>query len=168
MTPQQLFILDELWILAWAASVQRAKVFVEGAQGTKEFRTSIKAFVRDQLLDHYMRGCGEPQHYRNIGTLVEFGSKSSPTLLRDGIYRYGVAQKVLNLLLKYYWCLAHIPEPPHCPIDRIIIEQTALRGKVNWTEIKTEAEYRAVIEAVRAKAGGESLARWELRVYARP
>jgi hypothetical protein len=62
----------------------------------------------------------------------------------------------------------HFPEPPHYPIDRIIIQQTALRGKVNWTEIKIEAEYRAVIEAVRSKAGSESLARWELRVYARP
>ncbi|SDJ63273.1 hypothetical protein SAMN05216338_105731 [Bradyrhizobium sp. Rc2d] len=54
--------------------------------------------------------------------VVEFGSQSSPTPLRDGIYWYVVAQKVLNLLLKYYWCLARIPEPPYCPIDRIIIE----------------------------------------------
>jgi len=68
-------------------------------------------------------------------------------ILRDGNYRYGVAEKLLNLALKYYWCLGHIPTPPHCPVDRIVIEKTHLRGRVNWTEIKDEPQYRGVIEA---------------------
>lgn len=168
MTPQQLFILDELWILAWGASVQRAKVFVDGEKDTKVFRATIKRFVRDNLLDHYKSGCDEGQHYRNIGDLVAFASRTSPELLRDGSYRYGAAQKVLNLLLKYYWCLGHIPEPPHCPVDRIVIQHTHLRGKVNWTDIRTEGKYREVIEAIRQVAGHKSLARWELDAYERP
>lgn len=98
---------------------------------------------------------------------MDFGAKIRPVILKNGTYKYGVAQKLLNLALKYYWCLGYIPEPPHCPVDRIIIDKTQLKGKVNWTEIEDEHEYRQVIEAVRKIAGTESLARWELLNYGR-
>jgi hypothetical protein len=117
------------------------------------------------LLPHYVGPCTERQHYLNLAQLVEFGTGALPGSLRDGRYRYGVAQKLLNLALKYHWCLGQISEPPHCPIDRIIIEKTHLRGQVNRTEIVDEEQYRAVIEAVRRKAEPESIARWELLNY---
>jgi hypothetical protein len=56
----------------------------------------------------------------------------------------GIAQKLLNLYLKYLWCVGYIVEPPHCPIDRIIIGKTSFRDRLNWTEMG-EAEYREVI-----------------------
>ena len=157
--PEQAFILDEVWTLAWAASVQRANLYVEGSKQSREFRAKIRDFVERSLLQHYENPCTEQQHYSNIKALVDFGTQATPDILRDGNYRYGVAQKLLNLTLKYYWCMGHIPPPPHCPVDRIVIEKTHLRGQVNWTEIKCEAEYRDVIEAIRKVAGGESLAR---------
>ncbi|MBJ7403403.1 MAG: hypothetical protein JHD07_08935 [Bradyrhizobium sp.] len=165
--PEQTFIVGEIWTLAWAASVQRANLYVAGSKQTQEFRAKIKDFVGRDLLPHYESPCTESQHYQNIALLVEFGTRAIPDILRDGNYRYGVAQKLLNLALKYYWCLGHIPAPPHCPVDRIIIEKTPLRGRVNWTEIKDEAQYREVIEAIRQIAGSESLARWELLNYSR-
>ncbi|TYL70450.1 hypothetical protein [Bradyrhizobium cytisi] len=85
--------------------------------------------------------CSEPQHYTNIASLMEFGSRAVPDILRDGSYRYGVAQKLLNPALQYYWCLGHIPAPPHCPVDRIVVQKTALRGRVNWTKIQNETQY---------------------------
>jgi hypothetical protein len=54
-------------------------------------------------------------------------------------YKYGVAQKLLNLFLKYLWCLGTIAEPPHCPVDRIIIGKTCYKDK-NWTEIVQRSE----------------------------
>ena len=165
--PKQDFILSELWSLAWAASVQRANLYSEGSRGNAEFRAHIKTYFTEQLLSGYKIRCSEDQHYNNIGKLVAFGARFLPSPLVDGRYKYGVAQKLLNLALKYYWCLGCIEEPPHCPVDRIIIDKTHLRGSVNWTEIKEESEYRKVIEAIKAIAGGESLARWELLNYQR-
>lgn len=167
LTRELTFVLDELWSMAWAASVQRAKVFVEGPRSNADFRTEVTNYVRQNLLFHYEQRCTEEQHYRNIASLVEFGGQILSTPLRDGIYKYGVAQKLLNLALKYYWCLGLIPEPPHCPIDRIIIAKTHLRDRINWTEIRNESEYRDVIDAIRKVAHGESLARWELANYER-
>ncbi|MCP1913387.1 hypothetical protein J2R96_005867 [Bradyrhizobium elkanii] len=167
LTPEQAFLVDEIWIMAWGASVQRAKLFAKEVEGKADFRTRIIDYVSQELLRHYEQGCTEEQHYKNISDLVEFGAQGLPALLKDGVYKYGVAQKLLNLAMKYYWCLDLIPEPPHCPVDRIVIGKTHLRGKVNWTEIRDEGQYREVIEAIRNVAGRESLARWELINYRR-
>lgn len=94
-------------------------------------------------------------------------NRGSPRLLARRTLQIRRTQKLLNLVLKYHWCLGQISEPPHCPIDRIIIQKIHLRGRVNWTEIVDEDQYRAVIEAVRRKAEPESITRRELRNYRR-
>lgn len=167
LRPEQQFVLTELWTLAWAASVQRAKLYAPGSKQNGQLRERLQEFITARLLPHYVRPCTERQHYLNLALLVEFGTETLPGALRDGRYRYGVAQKLLNLVLKYHWCFGTISEPPHCPIDRIIIEKTDLRGRVNWTQIVDEDQYRLVIEAVRRKAEPESIARWELLHYRR-
>ncbi len=84
-------------------------------------------------------------------------------------YRIGHAQKTLNLVLKYRWCLGLVPEPPHCPIDRIVLSKTTLANKLNWTEMDRIEEYDEAIRAVRvcAQATGQSIARWELATFER-
>lgn len=164
---KQEFLSTEIWSAAWAASVQRAKLYSEGSSGRQAFRSHIKTYFDDRFLREYEAGCPEDRHYENIANLVAFGTQFSPSPLMRGVYRYGVAQKLMNLALKYYWCLGRVKEPPHCPVDRIVIEKTRLKGKLNWTEIKEESEYRKVIAAIREVAGDESLARWELLNYRR-
>jgi hypothetical protein len=75
----------------------------------------------------------------------------------------------LNLALKYYWCLGLIQEPPHCPVDKIIIDKTVFRGKINWTQMLTEREYLKVISAIGSLAEEQncSIAQWELNNYER-
>ena len=87
-------------------------------------------------------------------------------------YRYGIAQKLLNLYLKYLWCIKLIHTPPHCPIDRIIINK--LKLKCNWTQINDEKYYRRIIEKIKktikldeVHSPNESIAEWELKVYSR-
>ena len=164
---KQNFILKELWILAWGASVQRANLFAKDAQNKTEFRRKLIGYIEEKLLPLYKGVCSEQQHYTNIASLVEFAEKIHPSPLRNRVYKYGVAQKLLNLALKYYWCLGLISEPPHCPVDRIIIAKTRLRDRVNWTEIKDEEQYVCVIEAIREEAKDKSLAFWELLNYER-
>lgn len=169
----QTFIYREVNILAWGASVQRAKLynpaipFAERESVT--FRTAVLNFIQTKLLSKYRTKCSESDHVISIQNLVIFGTTAGGNLLGPDGYKFGVAQKLLNQLLKYLWCLGHVAEPPHCPVDRIVLSKTTLRNKLNWTEIKTAAKYNEAISAIRvvARDAGLSLPEWELQFYSR-
>ena len=169
----QKFIYREVTILAWGASVQRAKLY-NAAVALKDrngdaFRTAVLTFIETSLLSKYKTKCSETDHVQNIQSLVTFGTTAGGNLLGPDGYKFGIAQKLLNLLLKYLWCLGHIAEPPHCPVDRIVLSKTTLRDKLNWTEIKTAAKYNEAISAIRvvARTVNLSLPEWELQFYSR-
>lgn len=171
MTTKHEFLVSELWILSWGASVQRANLFVpETAEAARrQFRGSIIAFATTELLGNYESGIAESQHERNIQLLCAYGTDVGTGLLGPNGYKVGVAQKLLNLQLKYLWCLGVIPEPPHCPIDRVVINKTPLRNTVAWTQMAGIEVYRGVIRAVKVLAdqAGLSIANWELQTYDR-
>src|SRR4030042_3325906 len=152
------FVTNELWILAWAASVQRAKLYGEKTDSDKSsmdvtrFRENVIRFLSEKIIPQYVEGCTEEQHYENIETLIAHANEVDPGILGTGGYKYGVAQKLLNLALKYYWCLGLVSEPPHCPIDRIIIGKTRHTGKINWTQITKRSQYEEIIKEVRVLA----------------
>ena len=159
--------------MAWAASVQHAKVYKPGtkpdSKDVKVFRRDIATYVASELLPTCKSCCDEEQHYTNIDALIAHASKVGASVLPTHAYKFGVAQKLLNLCLKYHWCLGRIEEPPHCPVDRIVIDKTSFRGKLNWTDIRSREKYAAVIADIAQLAKGEglSIAEWELRHYAR-
>src|ERR1700694_4632603 len=131
------FIVNEFWILAWNASVQRARLYKEGAghdSRNRSFREKVVGHLC-QVIPSYTGGVVEAQHYTNIDNLIEYAGNVDDQLLGPLGYKYGIAQKLLNLALKYYWCLGEIAEPPHCPVDRIVISMTSQKGKINWTDI---------------------------------
>jgi hypothetical protein len=174
MNKQTEYLIRELWILAWNASVQHAGLYKNGAwQNQRDaidiFRNRVITFIKTKLLPQYTAVVPEQQHCSNIKDLIIYANSVETDLLGVNGYKYGVAQKVLNLSLKYYWCLGQILEPPHCPVDKIVIDKTIYRGKVNWTQIVTEEEYLKVISSIRSLADreGSSIARWELDNYAR-
>jgi hypothetical protein len=86
-------------------------------------------------------------------------------VLENRRFRIGSAQKALNLYLKYLWCLGKICSPPHCPFDRQIIASLPNYTGPSWTKLVREEDYRALVEAAKAKAQDSSLAAWELRIY---
>jgi len=168
------YLEREVWILAWNASVQHAALYKNGAwQNQRDqidvFKSKIIGHMNTNVIPQYKVAVGEQQHCKNIRGLINYANAIDTGLLGENGYKYGVAQKVLNLSLKYHWCLGQIEEPPHCPIDKIIIDKTIYRGKVNWTQMLTETEYLKVISAVRSLANREkcSIALWELNNYER-
>src|ERR1035438_9259128 len=103
------FITNELNILAWGASVQHVRIYRLGVNSqSKEmitFRKKVVDFDTDVLLPTYKdSGDREERHYKNIGQLIERASTLGDSVLGDDGYKYGVAQKLLNLMLKYHWC----------------------------------------------------------------
>jgi hypothetical protein len=166
------FILSELDILAWNASVQRANIYAKCEKRDERRVATFRDDVTRKVADYasrYSSAVSEAQHCENIALLAEYAAAKGGDLLTDGRYRYGVAQKLLNLTLKYHWCLGHINEPPHCPVDRIVINLTRLKDKVNWTQIAEVETYMRVIGAIREEADrkGVSIAQWELECYDR-
>jgi hypothetical protein len=169
------FVKKELLILAWGASVQRANLYEKKTVSNQssmqaiQFRESLIKFLTVKIMPQYVKGCTEEDHYRNIEGLIANAKKIDPGILGTEGYKYGIAQKLLNLALKYYWCLDLVNEPPHCPIDRLIISKTSYNGKINWTQIIKRAQYEGIIRELAVLAGDEglSIAQWELKHYSR-
>ena len=64
------------------------------------------------------------------------GGEFGEGILRQPGYKIGVAQRLLNLQLKYLWCIGIAGEPPNCPVDRVMINKTYLKNQVAWTKIE--------------------------------
>ena len=171
MASKKEYLISELWILVWGASVQRANLYNKNTTKAErdKFRIKVITYVSENIIPTYKKPVGEKEHCQNIVKVINYANQIDMGILGKNGYKYGVAQKMLNLALKYYWCLGEIKEPPHCPVDRIVIDKTIYRNKINWTEILTEEDYLKVIEAVRNLAKGKeySIPLWELGIYNR-
>jgi hypothetical protein len=171
MNPKQDYLVKELWILAWNASVQRAHLYTNdvepNSEDTRLFRASLISHLSSQVIPRYSKdGIKEEQHYKHIDDLIAYANSVGEKVLGQLGYKYGVAQKLLNIVLKYHWCLGAITEPPHCPVDRIVIDKTSYRG-MSWTKIVQRSEYQAIIQDIKRLAGTQSVAMWELSIFSR-
>lgn len=160
------YLVRELWILAWNASVQRADVYgggvKSGSEEVRPFRENLISYLCSEVIPKYRdHAVNDLEHYQNLDEFVAYANSVGRQVLGQFGYKYGVAQKLLNLALKYYWCLGLVTEPPHCPVDRIVIDKTTYRG-ANWTEIRQRSEYQAIIEDIKRRAVPQSAALWEL------
>ena len=170
MQSQKDFLKAEFWMSSWSASVQRSRLYTDRAgsdPARKIFQAKVRCFVDEKLLPKYTNGCTEKDHYVNIRGLEKLGSRDGVDLLCNG-YPFGIAQKLLNVYLKYQWCSGWISEPPHCPIDRTILAKLQLEHLFIWTTMK-ESDYRAAIDQLKRVAlrDGLSPARWELNEFRR-
>ena len=172
------FLRSEYWVLSWSASVSTRNknypVYSKSATAKqkKEFRNDVTSYVDEELIPQYLGEdrVSENEHLKNIVALAKRGSDLGSSFLHKGQWRIGVAQKLLNLQLKYLWCSGMITSiPPHCPVDGIIISKTNSSGKLNWTEINDIEEYKEAIESIRIKANEKNLelSDWELEEFER-
>lgn len=110
-------------------------------------RGSVKTSFRielEGLATTYEEGkVTEENHMALISALADRISQQHEPSLYQGRFRYGVAQKLVNINLKYFWAAGLIPEPPHCPIDGIIRELAGLN--YDWTTDDSAAEYEDAI-----------------------
>ena len=155
---QSKFLKTEFFILSWDAASQRNKI-LKNPNGKADFKMQIKAFLENELLKDYgKRKVTEEEHITNIEKLQartkELGNRLN----------FGTCQKLLNMMCKYYWCVGFIEEPPHLPIDRINLINAGIKGKdmVNWTEIEEPQDYIDLINKIKEKTSGQSLAQWEV------
>lgn len=160
------YIKSEVFALAWNGAVQHNGIYLAGTPDDirQKIEKHAKKFLVDLVESKYKKKLNEEDHIRNIETVANNITREYSSCLQNKIFRIGTAQKLLNLLLKYYWCLGYIEMPPHCPIDKIVLDRARIHD-VSWTRIATIAEYNAVIARVKEFAKGEPLSEWELSFW---
>lgn len=165
---KQVFIKNELFGMSWNASVQHNKVYADNiTEKTKnDFQYFIQHYIENSILPMYIKNVNENTHISNILSIIKKVEEEFPNIVYSGKYKVGTVQKLLNLLLKYYWCLGLIAKPPHCPIDRIILNEAKIRD-INWTEIETIDQYKSIINDLRIAAKDNELSDWELVIWRR-
>ena len=88
-----------------------------------------------------------------VETVVE-KLKNHKNIFTAGQPSFGIAQKALNLFLKYLWCLNISKHPLHCPIDSQILAKINWKKKGESGSTKTwpwfnKDDYKLAIELIR-------------------
>jgi hypothetical protein len=162
------FLKSEAAAAAIAASLQRSRTYTQGA--SDEERGRLREQMREALEvigGRYNAHVSEPEHMDNLAEFQRRVSAGCERFLEGRELRIGVAQKALNLYLKYLWCMGEIPPPPHCPFDHRLISLLGRVSSINWTEMTERKLYEELVKEAKGKAGGKSLAVWELVEWAR-
>lgn len=170
MTKEEV-LAGSLWQVTVYAAFQRAKVYSDGATHTQ--KKGVKQTLEKEInnkLPSYVGTVAEKAHVDNIEAIAKKIDGLWASALSQGSIPIGVVQKAFNLYLKLMWCLGKIGEPPHCPVDKIIIDKLSHKHRTSWTRIRDIKTYNTLIIELKALADkkGMSLACWELDVYQKP
>jgi hypothetical protein len=164
------FLHNEIWTLTFGAGFQRANVYTEGCSDKQksEFKTSLRNFIQNEVYPSYEKGgISDEDHIQNIYTVSKH-SEQFGKILRNGRINFGVSQKLLNLYLKYRWCMEYIPTPPHFPVDRRIQENIRYPHITAWTKYTDHEKYMKIINYLRGiNTNHKTIADFELDHFER-
>jgi len=165
------FIDNAIWSSSIAGAFQRGKIYCKGSSLSDSqkiaFKNKLKEIVKSQTVDvgATKSGCFVKK-LKNIQDRINIMIKGDEYSEGINEFRFGTTQKLVNLYLKYQWCLGWRNEPPHCPFDGIILgKRLGLPDK--WTESDDVRDYLIWVEAAKKKASleGKSIAQWELEAW---
>lgn len=134
---------------------------------------ALKTHIKGYLLDYYqqliqMRELTNSDVKKEIKKLTDTTTKNFANLLFKKQFRIGIAQKIINLFLKYLWVSKLIQfEPPLCPIDNIVRSRLNCKSLKKWTEIDCYSELEEYYTLIRGEKGNNSIAEWELKEWNR-
>ena len=151
MTKQKEFIHNEIWTLTFGAAFQRANIYKDQCTdlAKSEFKSETRKYVTTFLFPLYNGDAiSDEEHIKNIYKLSDFTTRFH-NILNNGRLNFGASQKILNLFLKYMWCLYEAPIPPHFPVDRRIQENIGFRPIISWTTFENETGYMEIINFAR-------------------
>ena len=152
------FLIDQAIATSIIAAFQHAGVYVVGLKDSDTRKSELRKDLAGQLRSvaaRYTDPVTEEQHCKNIEDLANtlWQKHKDAGILRDGRFRVGIAQKALNLYLKNLLCLGELTTPPpHCPLDRQIINRLGLksreRSRYDWTKLDKIERYKELITRI--------------------
>lgn len=148
------------------ASLQRNKTYRHGVSHLE--RANFRHQWLDLLLElakPYTKTQSDESHVERIKHISDVMTTKHSNILEDKRFRIGTAQKSFNLLLKFQWCFGLIPEPPHCPVDKVILLEVKCYD--SWTKNDCIKKYQSWIQRIKEAADKQnlSLAEWEYRKW---
>ncbi len=176
-----IFLKNELYSLSLKAAITRNKIKIykeHASEVEKEkFRKDLKNLIF-KYSEYYLENVSEERHCKAIEDISSKISKAHSDILINGRFRIGNSQKLLNMYLKYLWCVGLVKMPPHMPIDGIVLNRFKSRYKddsqknikildTNWTEIDDIEKYKEIIECIKQFQVESSLAEEELLMWNR-
>jgi len=169
MTRNNEFLRQTALFNAIGAAFQRSIIYSDSASTADkdQLKRALERCLR-KVERQYASQVSSNKHLQTISGVARSISGHYAAILSNGRFRVGTAQKAVNIYLKLLWCYGWIPEPPHCPVDSIVLAAIG-DAKTKWTKIADIAEYSKVIDAIRqhiAETSPEtSLSDWELNVW---
>jgi len=160
------FLKNEFLTMSVLGALGRSKTYSKSA--SKQDKSLFRNALRDKLReigDKYISQISQEEHISNIKKIADDLTSSYPLCLKNRRFRIGIAQKALNLYLKYLWCVGLIPEPPHCPFDSIVISYLHDCTDLKWTSIDTIVDYKRLVESAQTISKDKSLPVWELEIW---
>lgn len=176
-TMKEEFIFGEVWLLTVTAAFQRANIYnsdyneKDFEDKKKDFKKELKKLIIQKSEEYCDRVISEADHLKNIEEISTSLTNYS-AILRGGKLNFGISQKLLNLYLKYLWCLGLLKlAPPHFPVDRKIQIDLGITNPCSWTAMSDKNEYLNVIEIARRALpkypGINNIAELELKLFKR-
>jgi hypothetical protein len=167
------FLTYELGLLTLKAALStRDDVYpVYARQATPIQRAEAKEAIRailpeiESRYDPAAAPVDESAHVEFVSAVSDRLSDAHGHALHGMRFRIGIAQKLVNLHLKYLWSAGLASQPHHCPLDGIVRDMAQLR--YDWTSSDSIEEYVSAIADLRLVAGERQIAVWELEVFRR-
>ncbi|MDP9711202.1 UNVERIFIED_ORG: hypothetical protein J2X80_003292 [Pseudomonas fluorescens] len=165
------FLLYEIGLLSLKAALStRSEAWpVYASSSTHSQREKVKSSFRRVLEEisakYTSERISEAEHVEYIDKLVLDFSEAHKNTLHGGRLRFGVAQKLVNIHLKYLWAAGFCEEPPHCPLDGIVRDLAKL--DYDWTSNDCKSQYLRTISKLKLTAAPKSLSVWELHEFRR-
>lgn len=150
------------------AALQHNPTYLQSATDydKKEFRETLADQVRKYACSYYYT-VTEDTHINYMCEICDYISIKHGKFLVNQRLRLGAVQKAFNLYLKFLWCLDQKrADPPHCPVDRIILNHAGINGV--WTKLDSVELYRDWVhrlKKVAKESGFNSLQQWELSIW---
>lgn len=186
LVPKKQFIFNIIVNNVIRASFGRgAKIYKEKV--TIKKKTEIKEFIYCYL-DRLFNEIRDLENGNNLEKKIKKKIKNLRTRLiknyqhsfNDDKLNIGRTQKIINLFLKYLWCLGYIKiKPPFIPIDSQVInainkkvkdyneENNRIKLKIinyKWTEIKNLKQFAAIL-FTGTKVINNNLVDWEIKYF---
>ena len=174
---QKRFIAYELGLLTIKAALStRDKRYTIYKNDIKAHqRKPAKDAIRDVLAEietKYDTMLSDMEHVQYISDTAAKLTNDIGQYLRNDEFRVGIAQKLINMHLKYLWCSGVINEPPHCPIDGIIRDKVKVEYPdfdYDWISSNSIEEYKSAVTILRQQAErkDQTISQWELSEFRR-
>lgn len=160
------FLSEEFLTMSVFGALGRSRTYAQTATDCDKgkVRLALRAKLA-QTAQEYASSVTEDRHVQKIRRIADELSAEHQHCLRAGRFRVGIAQKALNLYLKYLWCQGRIPTPPHCPFDRRMIDRIPGADTQNWTELDNIDDYLQLVAAAKRASAGRTLSEWELETW---